>query len=121
MKIEEFIKSQIASVDELRALLLFRASPQTSRDADGTAVKLYIPPSVAANVLARLAAKGFLVADGERPNYYRFQPQTPELAGLIGELAELDRQRPVTLIKMIYDRPKQVQAFADAFKLKKES
>ena len=120
MNIEEFIKTHIESLDELRALLLFHAHAEMRRTADEVAGKLYILPEAAARLLARLTAKGFLAADGE-PAYYRFQPQTAELAELIRELADLDRKRPVTLIKMIYERPPGIQAFADAFKIKKET
>ncbi|HEX3890692.1 MAG TPA: hypothetical protein VHX90_07565 [Verrucomicrobiae bacterium] len=119
MNLEEFIRTQIESVDDLRALLMFHASPQVEWDTMVTAVKLYIQPDAAAAVLARLAAKGFLVASGG-PNHYRFQPQSQELSQLVRELAELDRQRPVTLINMIYARREDLQAFADAFKIKKE-
>lgn len=120
MNLEEFIKTQIESVDELRALLMFHANPQVEWDTMVMAVKLYIQPAAAAAVLARLTAKGFLVASGG-PNHYRFQPQSQELSQLVNELAELDRQRPVTLINMIYDRTKDIQAFADAFKIRREN
>lgn len=120
MSIEEFIKSQLQSVDDLRALLLFHSNLEPTRDAEETASRLYIPPAAAATVLARLAERGFLTGAGEPPRY-RFQPRDLELAALIQELAELDRKKPVTLLKMIYSRPKDIQAFADAFKLKKET
>jgi hypothetical protein len=119
LTLEEFIKTQIASVDELRALLLFQVSPQTNWDAAGLAGKLYLRPVVAAAVLSRLAAKGFLAADGDPPRY-RFQPKSDEFAQRVAELAEVDRKLPVTLINMIYGMPKDLQAFADAFKIKKD-
>ena len=120
MNLEEFIKTQLESVDELRALLLLYSDPQKEWDVTAIAVKLYLRPAAAAAVLTRLAAKHFLVADGE-PLRYRFQPRSSELSQLVKELAELDRQRPVTLLNMIYSRPKDIQAFADAFRIKKES
>ncbi|HEY1718110.1 MAG TPA: hypothetical protein VGH42_07425 [Verrucomicrobiae bacterium] len=120
MKLEEFIKTQIKSVDELRVLLLFHAHPQAEINADEVSAQLYISPASSSAVLTRLAAKGFLIAGGE-PARYRFQPQSPELSQLVKELAEFDRRRPVTLISMIYGHPEDVQAFADAFKLKRET
>ncbi|HEY3931807.1 MAG TPA: hypothetical protein VGM58_05500 [Verrucomicrobiae bacterium] len=120
MNLEEFIKTQLESVDDLRGLLLFHSNPQTEWDSTSLAVKLYIQPAAAAAVLARMAAKKFLIAEGQ-PVRYHFQPESPELAQLVKELAELDRQRPVTLINMIYARPEDLQAFADAFKIKKEN
>lgn len=120
MNIQEFIKANIESIDELRSLLLFYSAPGLARNAEEIAGKLYITPAAAAKVLARLAARKF-VAGEEEPPRYRFLPQTPEQLLLLKELEDLDRQRPVTLIKMIYERPTDVQAFANAFKLKKDT
>jgi hypothetical protein len=33
---------------------------------------------------------------------------------------ELDQKQPVTLVNLVYAKPKDVQAFADAFKLTKD-
>ncbi len=107
-------------MDHLRALLLLAADARSEWNAMGVAGKLYIPPAQAAEVLAGLAAKKLLIARGQ-PMSYRYQPQTPELGELVKELAELDRQRPVTLINLVYARPGALQAFADAFKIKKDN
>jgi hypothetical protein len=115
----EFIQTQIESVDQLRALLLLKADPKMEWDALTVAVKLYLKPEAAIVVLDALTAKGLLVRNGDPP-HYRFEPKTPELASLIEQLAGLDRERPVTLLNMIYERPQALQAFADAFRLKKE-
>ncbi|HTV63098.1 MAG TPA: hypothetical protein VMH30_11075 [Verrucomicrobiae bacterium] len=119
MSLEEFIRTQLESVDDLRALLLLYAAPRQEWDVMSVAGKLYLPPERAAAVLGRLAAKRFLVAEGE-PLRYRFQAQAREAEQLIGELSELDRERPVTLINMVYGRPGAVRAFAEAFKIKKK-
>lgn len=117
MKLEEFIKTQIESVDQLRTLLLLRMESRTEWEAMSVAGKLYLQPPLVVSVLNGLVAKGLVVCSGE-PLRYRYHPQTPELAELVEELAALDREHPVTLINMIYDQAKGIQAFADAFKLK---
>jgi hypothetical protein len=118
LSLEEFIETRIESVDDLRALLLFYHTPETEHTAVEVGGKLYLTPAVAETVLARLAGKGLLTGSG-KPARYRFQPPSPELARLIEQLVELDRERPVTLIKMIYEKPKGIHAFAHAFKIKK--
>lgn len=120
MKIEEFIRTQIESVDELRTLLLFHSAPGVTRDADEIAGKLYIPPAAVVGILESLTKKGIL-ATAVEPNRYVFQPQSKELESLIEQLAKLDQEKPVTLIKMVYSGPKDIQAFADAFKIRKVS
>ena len=114
LSLEEFIETQIESVDDLRALVLFFHTPETERTADEAGGKLYLTPAVAETVLTRLAGKGWLAVSG-KPARYRFQPPAPELARLIEQVVELDRERPVTLIKMIYEK---LQA-ANAGKIKK--
>lgn len=120
MNLEEFIRTQIESVEELRALLLMYGDPQAEWGVMTAAGKLYIPPAILTVILERLTAKKLLTAAGNPPRY-RFKPQTEELERLVRELAELDTQRPVTLINMIYSRLKDVEAFADAFRIKKQS
>ncbi len=106
-------------MDQLRAMLLLHASPQAEWDATDVGTRLYLTPALAAVVLARLEANGLLVSRGE-PRRYQYQPQSPELTALVEEIVTLDRERPVTLIHMIYARPKDIKAFADAFKLRKD-
>jgi hypothetical protein len=119
LNLEDFIKTQLDSVEELRALLLFHSDLQREWNIVAIVTELHVPPPMAAAILEKLVTKHFLVADGG-PGRYRFQPGTPELSQLVNELAEMDRHKPVTLLNMVYSRTKGVQAFADAFKIKKE-
>jgi hypothetical protein len=118
LSLEGFIETQIESVDDLRALVLFFHTPETGRTAADVSGKLYLTPAAAETVLARLAGKGWLAVSG-RPARYRFQPPAPELTRLIEHLVEWDRERPVTLIKMIYEKTKGSQALANADKIKR--
>lgn len=119
MNLEEFIRTSIASVDDLRVLLLFQRSQQTGMDLTEVAGKLYLPPATAAGVVARLVSRGLLAGEGN-PVRYRYQPASPEIGELVGKIVELDRERPVSLMKMMYPRAQDVRAFADAFRLRKD-
>ncbi|HVM48169.1 MAG TPA: hypothetical protein VMU04_09080 [Candidatus Acidoferrum sp.] len=119
MTLNQFILAHLGTVDHLRVLLHLMGTPRTEWDVLDVAAKLYLPPPSATAVLAELEAGGLAVVSGQPPRY-RYQPRTPEMAGLVDKLAEMDRTQPVTLINMIYARPKDIQAFADAFKLRKE-
>lgn len=100
MNLEEFIKTQIKSVPELRALLFFQAFPQTDWDAVEMARKLFLQPSMVAVVLTGLVSKGFLASAGDPPRF-RYQPQSAALADWVVQLAQMDRVWPVTLINLI--------------------
>lgn len=119
MQLQEFIDSHLGSVDHLRALLLLYSHPETEWDPAVLATKLYLRLEVAKAVLAELKAKGLSVAKGEPPRYH-YEPRSPELSAMVEALAQMDRERPVTLLNMIYAHPKDIQAVADAFKLRKD-
>jgi hypothetical protein len=119
LTLEDFIAAQIKTMDELHALLLCRAYPESSWGAVELGNRLGIPPAAAAHALAVLAGRGLLAPTGQ-PGRYQWQLPPPGLEPLIAELVKLDQERPVTLIRMIYHNAGSVQAFADAFKLKKE-
>ena len=118
MDLQHFILKHIDSVDCLRALLLLRSEPARAWGAMEVSARLYLQPKDTAAVLASLESAGLLTRD--EAGCLRFQPRDEELARLVEELATLDRERPVTLIKLIYSRPDTLEAFADAFKLRRD-
>ena len=121
MQLEGFIKTQIESVDDLRALLLLSRNPQGRWDAIALAARLYVPPAAEEEALARLAKQNLVVGAGNPPRYH-YQLQSSELAKMVSELAEMNRKQPVTLINLVHANAKarDLQAFAAAFKLKRE-
>jgi hypothetical protein len=119
VNLKQFITTHLKTVDHLRCLLHLKSTPRTEWDVGDLSLKLYLTPAAAAAVLAELEAIG-LVVGREEPPRYRYQPCNPELSQLVEGLAEMDRTQPVTLINLIYTRPKDAEAFADAFNLRKE-
>ena len=116
MNLTEFIKTRVTSLNELRALLLFQSSPRVERDITEVGGKLYLRHSEAAAAINTLVARGIL-SSSDKPGHYLYRP-SDELALLVDQLAEMDRKHPVTLINLIFDHTRDIQAFADAFKLK---
>jgi hypothetical protein len=117
--IEQFIRTQIEAVDNLRALLLLRFDPQARWDAGLVSAQLHLPPKYAARVLGDLAAKGLIDVSGGL--YYRYGPPLPEFAPLIEQLAPIDQEHTVSLLNLIYARPGDVKAFVEAFRGKREA
>jgi hypothetical protein len=118
LDLQQFILKHIDSVDHLRALLLLRNEPTRSWGVMEVGARLYLQPRRVSAVLASLEKAGLVRQDSEEN--FRFAPADPELAQLVEELATLDRERPVTLIKLIYSRPNTLEAFADAFRLRRD-
>ena len=117
MDFQQFILKYIDSVDHLRTLLLLRGEPTRAWGVMDVSGRLYLEPRRVSAVLASLKTSGLLT---ESDAGFSYGPSEKELAKMVDELAKLDRERPVTLIKLIYSRPDTLEAFADAFKLRRE-
>ena len=119
--LKAFIFASFETVDQLRILLLLQANPGKVWDAASVSSKLHLQPDVAQNCLQILCQKGFLtLSDGADPQY-GYQPANAELEQRVRAVVELDRTRPVTLIRLIYSRPKEMfQTVADPSKLQRD-
>jgi hypothetical protein len=117
-----FLQTTIPAVDAAELLLLLRRTPEQSWLAPDLASQLR--PSVpiadgdAVKYLETFQARGLVsTGDGRRVQY---QPASEELRMYGDMLALAYKERPVTLIRMIYAlRDSRIQTFADAFKLKR--
>ena len=116
--LRDFIVTQIDSIAQLEALLLLKENPERDWTSENCASRLYIPETEAAVLLSTLAGRGFLDAS---ENAYRFNCQTPEQADFVRRLAELYRQRLITVTNLIHSKQNRIQEFADAFRLRKDS
>jgi predicted ArsR family transcriptional regulator len=119
--IKEFLFANIDSVDQLEILRLVVGEPQKEHSALSLAQELQIAlQTVEAHVNA-LSARGLLTITNQQPLTCKHGPQTKELEAGVQELVKTYLERPVSLIKMVYEKPKeQIKTFADAFRLKKE-
>jgi nitroreductase len=75
-----------------------------------------------AGPLAALAARGLVAAErrGADP-VWRYGPATPEHHEILGRVLRCYRERPVSMIKLVYAQAADpLRAFADAFRLRKK-
>jgi hypothetical protein len=120
--LKQFIFASFETIDQLRMLLLLQTNPERVWSAMAICSRLYLQPDVVDKGLLMLRQKGFLTTPDNVVDWYRYQPASAELEQLVRAVVELDRTRPVTLIKLIYARPKDAaQRSADASTLCKES
>lgn len=115
--LREFILRYIDSVAHLEALLLLRASPETSWDVATTARRLYTTENQADEVLAQLCLDGLLVCED---HHYRYANQSPEALTMIARLAEAYAKHLIPITNMIHGKPRRIRQFADAFKFRKD-
>jgi hypothetical protein len=116
--VQRFIVEHVNSVEQLETLLLLRSDPQKLWTVDEVSHALYTQSAAAQMRLGDLQARGLLAAHADDRWQYGATGDADEL---VGRLADLYRDRRVTVITLIYSKPQQqVQAFADAFKLRKD-
>lgn len=116
--VKEFLGQNIHSVAQLEVLLMLRAESGRLWTAEDVAKILYVQPPMAKNMLTDLVQRGFVVQSEAN---FRYQPAGDRIGALIERVAELYRERRVAVTYEIYSKPMNVvQAFADAFRLRKE-
>lgn len=119
--VKRFVLEAINSVYQLEALLLLRQAPDKTFSVAEVGQALYTPPEAIEEKLAEFLARGVLQPAEGPQRLYRYAPRDAALAAVIDRLAETYKQRRVAVISLIYSKPQdQVQAFADAFRLRKE-
>ena len=118
-KVTKFVHENFATVDELRVFLLLCRSPDKEWDTWTISSMLYLKPDIVTIVLVNLQEKGLLVNIAGKERVYKYSPKDAGVDGLVQKVVELDQTQPVTLINLVYSKPKGVQAFADAFNLGK--
>jgi len=116
-----FLRAAVPTVDAAEVLLLLHREPERWWAAEevlgALAPSVSLSGSAAAACLAVLLASGLIASGPDKRVQYR--PGFGELDAHVRTLAQAYRERPVTLIRVIYAlRDSKIQSFADAFRLK---
>ena len=119
--VKQFIDQNIESIAQLEALLLMCRDPERGWDAAEIAKSLYIPPELAATLLADFHRRRYVKLMSGSDSNYSYGPHEAKDDQLIKEIADTYQDRRVAITALIYSKPlNKVQTFADAFRLRKE-
>jgi len=115
----QFLLKSIDSIAQWEGLLLLRAHDGQGLAAVEIARDLYISEAETVALLTPLVEHRILMAEDGR---YIYQPESAELDALIGRVADLYRQYLIPVTQFIHAKPakSRVQAFADAFRIRKD-
>lgn len=117
--VQKFILDVLGSVEELEVLLMLRSAPEKNWSAAEVGRGLYTSPAAAAMRLAHLHEHGMVALIEGPERLYCFRPARSELVQIVDQLADLYKERRVSVINLIYSKPHdKVQALADAFKFR---
>ena len=116
-RVSDFILAHVDSIELLEVILMLAAQPGTAFTTVEVSDHLRTAPSSAANRLTMLRDHKLVdVLPGDR---YRVRAD-PELAKLLGEVAQAYRDWRLKVVTLIYSRPSDVvRVFTNAFLLKK--
>jgi hypothetical protein len=117
-----FIQTALPSVDAAELLLALYEAPDTWWTPAALAAKLRpasnISDADALRHMEQFQARGLIAVGPDKR--VQFRPADDTLRDQVRTLAQAYRERPVTLIRMIYAlRDTKIQSFADAFKLRR--
>lgn len=113
-----FIHASIKSIWGLELLLFLRAHRERAWSAAALTRELRASEPVVRGSLGLFQAAGLIEDDGS--GCVRFAPASPQLDDLVRDVAEAYATRPVEVSEEIYAVDRNIQHFADAFRLKKE-
>jgi hypothetical protein len=116
-----FLDSYVESIDQLEILRVLGESPDREWSAARLAAELQSPADKLSADVAALAGRGLVSTQTRGQELVcRYSPATRELGEQLRRLLQYYRERPVSMIKLVYARAADpLRAFADAFRLRK--
>jgi hypothetical protein len=120
--VRAFLEGNIDCLEQLETLRILGGDPTREWSAADMAREAQTNAELMDGHLAALQARGLLTsARRQGVVYCRHGARTPELREKLDRLLELYRQRPVTMIRMVYEKSSSaLRTFADAFRLRKK-
>jgi hypothetical protein len=117
-----FLGENIESIDQLELLRVLGEGAGREWTAAALAAEVQGPPDELTGHLGALAARGLVAAERRGAEAaWRYAPATPELDAMVVRLLQCYRERPVSMIKLVYAQAADpLRAFADAFRLRKK-
>lgn len=115
--LNQFIATNIHSVEEVEIVSLLSRSPDTFWSAEAVGSQLGLNPEAVASKARDLVRRGILAAGDSGP-VFRFAPSNEAAREQIAALLALYREHRISVINAIYSANlTRLRSFADAFKL----
>jgi hypothetical protein len=119
--VARFLYDSVESIDQLEILRVLGEEREREWDCPALATAVQAKPHVVRAHVTAMHARGLLVMTINEAGFScRFGLRTPEMDAMVTRLLQVYKERPVTMIKMVYDRARNpLREFADAFRLRK--
>jgi hypothetical protein len=121
--IKSFMDQNIDCTEQLEMLRILSEAPEKQWSTASLAAEVQAAPAAMSAYLRALQARGLIAgAAAEGDVLWRHGASTPELQQVVERLLQAYKERPVSMIRMVYARRKTtLEEFADAFRIRKES
>ena len=119
--VRRFLDENIESLEQLEILRLLSEDLGREWTAAELGSEIQTEPADAAAHVTALANRGLLTATSGGGATARHGTRSPELDASLARVLTAYRERPVSMIKLVYARANErLKAFSDAFRLRKE-
>jgi hypothetical protein len=117
-----FLEGNIDCLEQLETLRILGGDPTREWSVADMAREAQTDAERMVGHLAALQARGLLTSERREGTVYcRYGVRTPDLEQKVSRLLESYRQRPVTMIRMVYEKSSNaLRTFAEAFRLRKK-
>jgi DNA-binding IclR family transcriptional regulator len=114
--LQHLVNQHLFTMDHVAVVLELREHAERTESPDELARTCRLEPAVVERVIRDLTHSRLIRPEGDGVRY----DAAPGVRTAVDALAEMNRRKPVTLVRAIYARPpRAVQSFADAFRLRK--
>jgi hypothetical protein len=122
VEVKRFIEINIDSVDQLEILRVLGEDPMKEWSATALVQEVQTQVETIGQHLSALQVRGLLAINTQGSELScRYGANNPETEDMINKLLQVYRERPVTMINLVYAKARRdIQSFAEAFRLKKE-
>lgn len=117
--VREMIQRHLATMDHIELLMILRGGRDDSFSLDRLVEQMRKPRELVELCVEALEGAG--LAAKLTDNTYRYSAREETLDRTADSVVRLYNERPVTLVRLLYERPPTaINTFADAFKLRKD-
>jgi hypothetical protein len=120
-EVQQFLVRQVQSIERLEILLLLSSSPKRHWAVGEVYRAVLTNEHSVEETLERFCEAGLAGKSEAAPWTYQYSPPSEAVKDLVAQLARLYKERPVSVIDIIYRRSvSDIEEFAKAFKFRKD-
>lgn len=117
-EIVDFLLKNISSIEQLEILRVLNEKPEKEWEASELGPLVQASAEVVASHVIAMENRGLLTFVDKKTHLCRFGPK-PDLTDMVEQLLQFYQQRPVSMIRLVYDRATiHLRTFSDSFRLK---